>query len=72
VEGSANLAMKVTMGAAPLYGGLYVEQYPDAEQFTKAMEMCRRKTDGVMVFDIVHIINRGWWDAFKAGINNPV
>ena len=72
VEGSAELALKVTKGVVPLYGGLYVEQYSDREQFIKAMEMCRKKTDGVMVFDIVHIINRGWWDALKAGINNPI
>ena len=72
VEGSAELALKVTMGAARPYGSLYVEQYPNAEQFTKAMEMCRRKTGGVMIFDIVHIINKDWWDAFKAGINNDL
>ena len=72
VEGSAELALKVTKGVMPLYGGLYVEQYPDREQFAKAIEMCRRKTDGVMIFDIVHIINRGWWDSFQAGINAPV
>ena len=71
VEGSAELAKKVTMGVTPLYGGLYVEQYPNEEQFIKAMEMCRKETGGVMIFDIVHIINRGWWDALKAGINNP-
>ena len=71
VEGSAELAMKVTMGVTPLYGGLYVEQYSSGEEFAKAMEMCRKKTGGVMIFDIVHIINRGWWDALKAGINNP-
>ena len=72
VEGSAELAMKVTMGATPTYGSLYVEQYPNEEQFAKAMEMCRMKTGGVMIFDIVHIINRGWWDGLKAGINNPI
>ena len=72
VEGSAELAVKVTMGITPLYGSLYVEQYPDREQFAKAMEMCRKKTGGVMIFDIVHIINRGWWDALQAGIKNPI
>jgi len=25
-----------------------------------------------MVFDVVHIINRGWWDVLKAGINNQI
>jgi len=72
VEGSAELAMRVVMGAVPTYGSLYVEQYPDEEHFAKAIEMCRMKTDGVMIFDIVHIVNRGWWDGLKAGINNPI
>ena len=72
VEGSAELALKVTRGVTPVYGSLYVEQYPNKEQFIKAMEMCRKKTGGVMIFDIVHIINRGWWDAFQDGINNPI
>ena len=72
VEGSAELALKVTKGATPLYGGLYVEQYHDGEQFAKAMEMCRKKTGGVMIFDIVHIINRDWWNALEEGIKNPI
>jgi len=72
VEGSAELALKVTKGVIQPYGSLYVEQYPVGAQFAKAIEMCRRKTGGVMIFDIVHIINRDWWDALKAGINNPL
>jgi conserved hypothetical protein len=27
-----------------------------------------RDTDGLMIFDIVHIINRGWWSELAAGI----
>lgn len=63
VEGSAEIAMEVIDGAVPVIGGLYVEQYKGhPEQFRRAMKMCLEKTDGLMVFDIVHIINYGWWE----------
>jgi len=71
VEGSAELAMKVVNKAVPVYGGLYVEQYKeknDPGQFAKATAMCLKKTDGLMIFDIVHIINYNYWDALAKGI----
>lgn len=69
VEGSAELVNKVTMGKTPVYAGLYVEQYKDhPEQFVKAIKMCRTKSQGAMIFDIVHIINYGWWDQLKEGL----
>lgn len=69
VEGSAELVTKVTKGKTPVYAGLYVEQYKDnPDQFVKALKMCREKSDGSMIFDIVHIINYGWWDELKEGL----
>jgi uncharacterized lipoprotein YddW (UPF0748 family) len=69
VEGSAEIVNKVTKGVVPVYAGLYVEQYnADPEQFVKAMKMCRARSEGVMVFDIVHIINNGWWDELERGL----
>lgn len=66
VEGSAELSKKVVMDAVPVIGGLYVEQYADnPKQFIEAMNMCLSKTDGLMIFDIVHIINFDWWDKFS-------
>ncbi len=66
VEGSAELAMEVIMGAVPVWGGLYVEQYANhPEQFQRAVKMCLDKTDGLMIFDIVHIINYNWWDVLE-------
>jgi Domain of unknown function/Glycosyl hydrolase-like 10 len=71
VEGSAELAMQVTAGVVSVYGGLYVEQYDkDAEQFSRAVSMCLKKTDGLMIFDIVHLVQKGWWDALEKGIKN--
>ena len=66
VEGSAERAMELTKGAAPLLGGLYVEQYENnKDQFIKAMQMCLDKTNGVMIFDLVHICQKNWWDAIE-------
>ena len=71
VEGSAELVNKVVKGETPVYAGLYVEQYKDhPEQFIKALKMCRKKSQGSMVFDIVHIINYGWWDELKQGLKD--
>ncbi len=69
VEGSAELVNEITKGKVPVYAGLYVEQYLDhPEQFVKALKMCREKSNGSMVFDIVHIINYGWWNELKRGL----
>jgi uncharacterized lipoprotein YddW (UPF0748 family) len=66
VEGSAEMAMNITMKAAPLLGSIYVDQYKkNKEQCIKAMQMCLDKTNGLMIFDMVHIVERDWWDAIK-------
>jgi Domain of unknown function len=54
------------MKAAPLLGSIYVDQYKkNKEQCIKAMQMCLDKTNGLMIFDMVHIVERDWWDAIK-------
>lgn len=69
VEGSAELVTRLTRGNIPVYAGLYVEQYKgNPAQFVRAMKMCREKSDGAMIFDIVHIINYGWWSELKEGL----
>ena len=65
VEGSARLAKRVTRNKIPVYGSLYVQQYKDREnpaQFRKAIQMILRETDGIMIFDLVHLELFGWWD----------
>lgn len=73
VEGSIEMAQSVTMNAVPIYGGVYVGQYKEKnspEQFAKAVAMCLKKSDGLMVFDIVHLIHNNWWDAMEKGIKD--
>ncbi len=69
VEGATELAKKVTQNKVPLYAGIYVDQYgKNKEQLQKAMVMCLQKSDGLMVFDIVHLINNNWFDILKNAI----
>lgn len=69
VEGACKLTRKLLNGAVPFCGGLYVEDYKqDVDQFKKAIKMNLKESDGLMVFDIVHIINHNWWDALAEAI----
>ena len=66
VEGSAEISASVVMEAVPIIGGIYADQYKDhPEQFKRAIKMCLSKTKGVMIFDIVHIINYDWWNLIE-------
>jgi len=54
---------------------LYVEQYQwedDPEQFRRAVEMVRKETEGVMIFDLVHLEQYGYWDYLERGIRADV
>jgi hypothetical protein len=69
VEGSCEITKEVLCGVVPVYGGLYVEQYRGhPAQFKRAIEMCLRKSDGLMIFDLVHVINFGWWDVLEQAV----
>lgn len=69
VEGACKLSRKLLKGL-PFAGGMYVEDYKnDVNQFKKAVKMNLTESDGLMIFDIVHIINRNWWTPLKDAIN---
>ena len=69
VEGGTQLAKEIVCGDVPVTGSIYVDQYNgNREQFKRAVKMALQKGDGLMLFDIVHIINRGWWSELAAGI----
>ena len=71
VEGGAELARKLTCGAAPLIGSLYVEQYKDDwSGFERAVIQVLEDTDGLMVFDIGHMMNHGLWDELSAAVHD--
>lgn len=61
VEGGCKYSHRL-LGDNAFCGGLYVEDYgKDVEQFKKAVQMNLKESDGLMIFDIVHINSRDWW-----------
>lgn len=69
VEGGASLVKEITRGSAPVLGSIYVEQYEgNVEQFSNAVTQALNSTDGLMIFDIVHIINRNWWSQLDKAV----
>lgn len=66
VEGSYEIASKVTNQKAGLVGSLFIEQYKEhPERLQEAMSVCFEKTSGCMIFDLSYIINYDWWDYMK-------
>jgi len=69
VEGAAKLSREVTKDAVPVIGSIYADQFGnDSVKFSQAVNMALNSSDGLMVFDIVHVIKRNWWDALNNGI----
>ena len=54
-------------GDCTVYGSLYAQNHLD--QFDDAVYLCLKKTKGVMVFDIVQVIEHDLWDSIKRGID---
>ncbi len=68
VEGGCRYSRKL-LGGMPFFGGMYVEDYKrDVAQFQRAVKMNLKESDGLMIFDIVHIINRNWWQPLQEAI----
>lgn len=62
VEGAARLAAKVTMGAVPVYGSLFLEQYRnDPAALTQAVHACFARSAGCMLFDLSYLAENNWW-----------
>ncbi len=73
VEGSCQ-HLRDIMGDNDVLGGVLVDQlYFDKTRLPRAIEMNLRASDGLMIFDIVHIINENLWkeveDGMRAGGN---
>ncbi|PID91516.1 MAG: S-layer protein [Bacteroidetes bacterium] len=69
IEGGLANAKRVTMGDVGVNGSLYVHIHKDRPgELAEAVKLCLTDSDGVMVFDIVHLISHGLWDELKEGI----
>ncbi len=55
------------MGDCRVFGSLYAQNHLD--QFDDAVYLCLTRTEGLMVFDIVQVINYNLWDSIKRGID---
>ncbi len=65
VESSVRQMDRLLMDDVPWWPSLYVEQYRDAghpERFETALRKILEMTNGVMLFDLVHIEQQGLWD----------
>lgn len=73
VEGGLANAKKVLCGDVTVAGGLYADIYKNnSSNLTSAVEVCLKKSDGLMVFDIIQLIEYNLWDEVKTGIDNAI
>lgn len=57
------------MGKNSFIGGILADQfYDNPEGLTESIKMNLHKSDGVMIFDIVHIINKNMWEYVEKGM----
>ena len=68
VEGSNENAHRI-LGDNKFLGGILADQFNDNhEGLTESIKMNLKTSDGLMIFDIVHIINKNMWDAVEKGM----
>lgn len=68
VEGSCK-HLRTIMGDNKFFGGVLVDQfYSDPEKLSKSIEMNLKASDGLMIFDIVHIITKNLWKEVEDGM----
>ena len=57
------------MGGKPFLGGVLVSQfYKCPQKLSEAIAENLRSSDGLMVFDIVHIITHNLWNEISKGM----
>lgn len=68
VEGS-NQNLKTILDGNQFYGGILADQfYDNPEVLTESIKMNLATSDGLMIFDIVHIITKDMWDYVEKGM----
>lgn len=68
VEGSCQNLRKI-LGDNKFMGGILVDQfYDNPQKLSQTIAMNLQKSDGLMVFDIVHIINKNLWNEVEKGM----
>jgi len=68
VEGS-NQNLKTILDGNKFYGGILADQfYDNPAGLTESIKMNLATSDGLMIFDIVHIIEKNMWDYVEKGM----
>lgn len=69
VENFVTTYSNYTMGDCHVYGSIGTYAYGNkASAVSDAVYLCLKNTDGLMVFEISHVINNNQWNAIKEGI----
>ena len=66
VEGSCEKIRNILKGQS-FFGGVQVDKYDDSHKLSRSITMNLQVSDGLMVFDISHIINKNLWKEVKKG-----
>ena len=62
VEAACRLSCEAIGNATHVYGSLYLRDYGgNPEGFRRAIEVVLEHMDGIMLFDLVHVDDCGWW-----------
>lgn len=63
VEGAADLASYVAGDDVTILDSLFLDQYRDQPQkIPQAIDMCRSKSAGCMLFDLSYLVRDNWWN----------
>jgi|AGTN01.3.fsa_nt_gi Uncharacterized protein conserved in bacteria len=69
VENFVTTYSAYTMGDCKVYGSIGTYAYGNRDSaVSDAVYLCLKNTDGLMVFEISHVINNNQWNAIKEGI----
>ncbi len=69
IEGGLWKAKVLTKGDVPVIGSLYADLYKtNGGDLIDAVELCLVLSDGLMIFDIVQVIEYDLWDEIETGV----
>ncbi|GAB6008706.1 family 10 glycosylhydrolase [Dysgonomonas reticulitermitis] len=73
VENFVNIYSTYTMGDCKVYGSINTPGYGTNKiKISDAVYLCLKNTDGLMVFELSHVINNSQWAAIKEGIGRVI
>ncbi|HEU4751582.1 MAG TPA: alpha amylase family protein [Armatimonadota bacterium] len=72
VQAAAELSTRAVGDNSFVYAGLYLKDYAGSpEAFREALRAARQYSEGVMLFDLVHLEENGWWNVLEEEFRTP-